>query len=73
MVALFIIVIIHYHREGELLRGLQDVAFLPPRYCLPPHFLKIVVEVKASGQPHVMKVWLGVSKGMLHVEYFCSL
>ena len=44
----------------------------PPELVFTPHFLKIVVEVKTSGRPHVMKVSLGVSKGMLHVKYFCS-
>ena len=34
----------------------------------PPHFLKIVVEVKASGPPHVLKQCLAVSKGMLSVQ-----
>ena len=31
-----------------------------------------MVEVKASGPPHVLKLWLGVSKGMLPVKCFCS-
>ena len=52
--------------------GFQDVAFLPPLTSFPPHFVKIVVEVKASGPPHVLRLWLGVSKGMLAVEYFRS-
>ena len=52
--------------------GLQDVAFLPPELLLTPHLLKIVVEVKASGSPHVLRLWLTVSKGMLPVKYFCS-
>ena len=39
----------------------------------PPHFIKIVVEVKASGPRHILKLWLGASKGMLHVKYFCSM
>ena len=38
-----------------------------------PHFLNIVVEVKASGPPHVLELSLGVSKGMLPVKYFCSI
>ena len=49
--------------------GYQNAAFLPPRASFPPHFLNIVVEVKASGPPHVLKLWLGVSKGMLPVKY----
>ena len=48
--------------------GFQDVEFLPFRASFPPHFIKIVVEVKASGPSHVLKLWLGVSKGMLPVE-----
>ena len=47
------------------------------RFCLPelgfpPHFLKIVVEVKASGLPHVSQLWLGVSNDMRLVEYYRS-
>ena len=37
-----------------------------------PHFFNVVVELKASGPPHVFELWLGVSKVMLPVEYFCS-
>ena len=50
----------------------QDVAFLSPRACFLPHFLLIVVEVKAFGPPHVSNMWLGVSKCMLPVKYFCT-
>ena len=32
--------------------------------------LKIVVEVAALGPPHVSRLFFGVSKGMLPVEYF---
>ena len=46
--------------------------FCPPELVLPQHFLKIVIEVKASESPHVLKLWLGVSKGMLNVKYFRS-
>ena len=38
-----------------------------------PHFLQIVVEIKVSGPPHVFNLWLGVSKGLLHVKDFCSI
>ena len=32
-----------------------------------------MVEVKASGLPHVtLKQWLGVSKGVFSIEYFLS-
>ena len=43
-----------------------------PKLAIPPHLLKAVVEVKASGQPHVSQLWLGVSKGILNAEYLCS-
>ena len=33
--------------------GLHDVVFLPSEASFPPHIIKIVVEVKASGPPHV--------------------
>ena len=39
--------------------GFQDVVFLPSRASFPPYFLKIVVEVNASGPPPVIKLWLG--------------
>ena len=32
-------------------------------------FLIIVVEVMTSGLPHISKLWLGVSKGMLPVKH----
>ena len=51
--------------------GFQDVAFLSSQACFTPHFLKIVVEVKASGQPCVLKLWLGVSSNILPDKYFC--
>ena len=40
----------------------QDVAFLRSSARVSLHFLNIVVEVKASGPPHVLKLWLEVSK-----------
>ena len=52
--------------------GFQNVAFLSSWASFPPHFLRIVVEVKASGPPHVLTLWLGVRKGMLLVAYFHS-
>ena len=42
--------------SGALI-AFHDVAFLPSlplKFVLPPHILKIVVEVKASGPPHVL-------------------
>ena len=57
----------------DFLMGFQDVVFLTSRASfLSPHFLRIAVEVKASGPLHVLKLWLGVSKCMLPVNYFCS-
>ena len=50
--------------------GLQDVAFCPTVLVFPPHFIKIMVEVKASGPPHLLKLWLGISKGMLSANSF---
>ena len=35
------------------------VAFLPSQAGFSPHFLKIVVEVKVSEPPHVLRLWLG--------------
>ena len=57
---------------GEPLIGFPDAMFLPSQACFPPHFIKIVVEVKAFGPAHVLKLWLGINMDMLHVEYFCS-
>ena len=54
----------------ELVIGFHDVAFLPPELVLPPHFLIVVVAVMASGLPHALRLWLGVSKGMFPVKYF---
>ena len=36
------------------------------------YFLRIVVEVKSFGPPHVLELWLCIGKGMLPVEYFIS-
>ena len=36
------------------------------------HLLKIVVEVKVLGLPHVLGQWLEASRGMLPVEGFSS-
>ena len=44
----------------------------PKLHVFSQNFLKIVVEVKASGPPYALKLWLGVSKGMLPVKYFCK-
>ena len=50
----------------------RDVAFLPSRASFTPYFLKIVVEVKTSGPPHVLDLWLWACNGMLPVKYFRS-
>ena len=45
-------------------------------YCHPDldftHFLKTVVEVTALGPPHVTRLWLAVSNGMLVLECLVS-
>ena len=41
--------------------GFRDLTFLPSRASFFAHFLRIVVEVKSMGPPHVLKVCLGVS------------
>ena len=51
----------------------QDVAFLPSQAS----FLHLMsyrfwLEVKPSRPPHVLELWLGSSKGMLPVKYFCN-
>ena len=46
--------------------------FMSAHANFSPHFLKIVVEMKASGPSHVLGQWLLVSNGMLAVQYFCS-
>ena len=43
----------------------QDVVF-------PPHFLKIVAEVKVSGSPHALYLWSVGEQGMLPVKYIRS-
>ena len=39
----------------------------PPELVFTSCFLNIMVEVKSLGQPHILKVWFGVSEGMLPV------
>ena len=51
----------------------QDVVFLPSKASFTSHLLIIIVVFEASGPPHVLKLWLGLSKGMLPVKYFDSL
>ena len=63
---------IHLHTIIYILMGFYDVAFLPSQDSFPLYFLKIVVEMKAFGPPHVLKLCLVLSKGMLPVKYFHS-
>ena len=51
--------------------GVQDIALCPPKVVFPLHVLKIMVQVKVSGPPHPLEVWLGVSKNILPVKYSC--
>ena len=42
-------------------------------FCLPeltfaPHFLKIVVEVKALGPPHILRLWWGSRPWDRHIS-----
>ena len=43
--------------------GFQDIAFLLPELVFSPHFSTGVVEVKASGPPQVVILWLGGKQG----------
>ena len=57
----------------ETQMGFQRVALLPSQGSFStPHFIKSVIEVKATGQLGVIKMWLVVSKGMLSVGYLRS-
>ena len=55
---------------GDYVMGFRDAAVWPSRASFIPHFSKFVVEVKTSGLPQVLKVWMGVSKSMLPVVLF---
>ena len=49
------------------------VAFLPSRDIFQQEIAyNIVVEVSASGPPHMLGPWLGLSKDLLPVKYSCS-
>ena len=53
--------------------GFKNVAFLLTQASfLTPHVIETVIEVKASTLPHVLIVWLEVSKGILPVKYFSN-
>ena len=52
----------------------QDAEFLPPELVHKPHLLKIVIELKASRPPHVLKLWMEVNNCMLlPVRYLHSV
>ena len=57
---------------GELQEGHQDQASLPPELILTPHNTKVVVEVKASGLPHVLGLRVTVSKDMQPAKHLRS-
>ena len=59
------------HCVEELELDFHNMTILPSGASFPPHILKIVAKGKVSGTPHVLKLWLGVSKGMLPVKYIC--
>ena len=43
-----------------------------PDPVFPPHFLRIEVEVIVTGQPHVLRLCLGLIKGMLPIRCYRS-
>ena len=50
----------------------QDLEFLPSGDSFYTSFLKYCDRGKSLRQPHILKLWFGVSKGMFPVRYFCS-
>ena len=59
-------------RVSKLQVSIHNVRFPPLVLVLAPHLLIFVVKANASGLPHVLKLWLGVSDVLLPVKYFCS-
>ena len=62
----------------EVLNGFSGCSVSAPMsWFFTPHFLKIVVEVKASGLPRVLKIWLGQAPCKLlwlkHIPFFVSV
>ena len=52
----------------------RDVAFLSSRACFSIEFLKNRRRCENHGTtPHVLKLWLGVSRGMLPVTSYTNL
>ena len=45
---------------------------MPSQASVSTMLLNIMVDVIGSGPPHVLELWLWVSKGMLPVRYFRS-
>ena len=61
------------HVKGwKIVIGCQDVQFLLSWANSYSAYPKNVVEVKAWGPPHVLKLRLEANRGMLLVKYFCS-
>ena len=50
----------NFTREGFI--DFVDVAFLHYGASFPPHFLNVVVEVKALGPSHTIKLLLGLAR-----------
>ena len=50
------VVLYLYIKLWQLVMSFQDVAFLPCRASFHTDFVKVVVEVKALGQPHVLRL-----------------
>ena len=46
----------------QVIDGANEFSGCASKLDFPPLFSKLVVEVKASGPPHVLKLWLVVSK-----------
>ena len=49
----------------------NDVAFLPSNSTFSTTFLMNCGRGECLGPPHILTVWLWVSKGVLPVKYFC--
>ena len=56
---------------GDLLIDFQDVVFLLSQASFSTTLRKNVAEMIVSGPLHVLKLWLGVSRGMRPVKYVC--
>ena len=52
--------------------GFQNIAFLPSRASFPTTFLKNCGRGECLVTITCLKTIVGVSKGVLHVKYFCS-